>query len=129
MDLNSVDTQHADTKIETSTENTNISNRAAVEDNEKMDGTECHQEIQESTVHKNIFNERPASRQAKFECVCGAKRFHSGRKLRDLHPVQCVSCHLWQHAECVQYDLTDPHRGEFKCPHCHVASVSLIVDH
>jgi len=25
---------------------------------------------------------------------------------------------IFQHAECVKYDLEDPYRGEYLCPHC-----------
>ncbi|XP_045197702.2 E3 ubiquitin-protein ligase SHPRH-like isoform X2 [Mercenaria mercenaria] len=72
---------------------------------------------------KNIFTERPEVHKAEFECLCGATGLeaHRGRRKRK-HAVQCTKCHLWQHAECVNYDVKDPYRGEFKCPHCHVAS-------
>ena len=35
-------------------------------------------------------------------------------------------CSLSQHADCVGYDVTDPLSGSYKCPHCHVISVSLV---
>ena len=57
----------------------------------------------------------------KFECVCGGLEDESG----DTRPrAQCEKCGLWQHAECVKYDLADPRRGCYLCPHCHVAAVS-----
>lgn len=63
-----------------------------------------------------------------FECICGvsaeAKGTSNSRK--EKHRVQCVMCGLYQHAECVGYDLENPYRGQFKCPHCHVLSVSNI---
>ncbi|KAH3735745.1 E3 ubiquitin-protein ligase SHPRH-like [Dreissena polymorpha] len=74
---------------------------------------------------KNIFAEKPEYHQSEFECVCGAHRFQSGKKWRRLHPVQCSICRLWQHAECVSYNLQDPLRGPFKCPHCHAASMPI----
>ena len=34
--------------------------------------------------------------------------------------VQCQACGTEQHAECVKYDIKDPYRGEYFCPHCWV---------
>ena len=34
--------------------------------------------------------------------------------------VQCSQCGTEQHAECVKYDVKDPYRGEYCCPHCWV---------
>ncbi|MPC35312.1 E3 ubiquitin-protein ligase SHPRH [Portunus trituberculatus] len=48
-----------------------------------------------------------------FECICGAADVDTGR-----FRVQCGVCGLWQHAECVQYDVGDPYRGAYVCPHC-----------
>lgn len=77
--------------------------------------------------YKNIFTEKPEVHKSEFECLCGANDLHERRRGRKKkHPIQCVKCCLWQHAECVNYDLKDPYRGEFKCPHCHVASVSIV---
>ena len=39
--------------------------------------------------------------------------------------VQCGRCGLYQHPECVHYNLRDPHRGPYLCPHCHVAKVRI----
>ena len=80
------------------------------------------------TEHKpgrNIFTEMPASQRECFECICGATEAAATKKDAKKHPVQCVKCSLWQHAECVNYDLKDVFRGEFMCPHCHVSSVSI----
>ncbi|KAL4232699.1 hypothetical protein ACF0H5_007387 [Mactra antiquata] len=76
-----------------------------------------------SETKKNIFTEKPKDQMEKFECICGATdpSIHVNRRKKK-HIVQCSVCHLLQHAECVNYDLYDPLRGEFKCPHCHVAS-------
>lgn len=41
--------------------------------------------------------------------------------------VQCSVCAMRQHAFCVRYDVTDPGRGAYKCPHCHAASVSHLL--
>ena len=91
-------------------------------DNDDMKTTENSSERRE----KNIFTEKPKSHSGEFECICGSDEFKGfrGRKKRK-HKVQCVVCGLLQHAECVNYDLKDPYRGEFKCPHCHVESVSF----
>ena len=32
--------------------------------------------------------------------------------------VQCEKCRQYQHADCVGFDVTDPYRGEYYCPHC-----------
>lgn len=78
---------------------------------------------------KNIFDHSEAvAPKSFFECICGvsdeARGSSNSRKKK--HRVQCVMCGLYQHAECVSYDLEDPYRGQFKCPHCHVLSVSNI---
>ena len=73
---------------------------------------------------KNIFTEMPAGQREGFECICGATEAAATKKDAKKHPVQCVKCRLWQHAECVNYDLTDVYRGLFMCPHCHISSVS-----
>ncbi|XP_069131636.1 E3 ubiquitin-protein ligase SHPRH-like isoform X2 [Argopecten irradians] len=67
----------------------------------------------------HFSSEGPIKRHNFFECICGAKTAGSG-KMR--HSVQCVDCGLQQHAECVHYDLEDPLRGNFRCPHCHVSA-------
>ena len=52
-----------------------------------------------------------------FECICGGSEEES-RRAR--HRVQCGDCKTEQHSECVKYDVTDPYRGEYFCPHCWV---------
>ena len=54
-----------------------------------------------------------------FECTCGENE-SLANKNRRLRIVQCVMCRVWQHAKCLNYDLSDPHRGKYFCPHCHV---------
>ena len=59
-----------------------------------------------------------------LECMCG---MHTGEIYLDDHALdyaKCSGCSTWQHAYCVNYDLTDPFRGVYKCPHCHVNTVS-----
>lgn len=52
----------------------------------------------------------------RFECICGSPR-HPDLKDR----VQCLQCHLWQHAECVNYKRESVNTTPFYCPHCLVA--------
>ncbi|KAL0623574.1 E3 ubiquitin-protein ligase SHPRH, partial [Plecturocebus cupreus] len=52
----------------------------------------------------------------RFECICG-ELDRIDRKPR----VQCLKCHLWQHAKCVNYDEKNLKIKPFYCPHCLVA--------
>ncbi|XP_023050535.1 E3 ubiquitin-protein ligase SHPRH isoform X1 [Piliocolobus tephrosceles] len=52
----------------------------------------------------------------RFECICG-ELDEIDRKPR----VQCLKCHLWQHAKCVNYDEKNVKIKPFYCPHCLVA--------
>lgn len=57
-----------------------------------------------------------------FECICGAK--YSDTQTIGRNPIQCIKCGLWQHAECVNFNLENPSRPDFMCPHCLVRNVS-----
>ncbi|XP_060708212.1 E3 ubiquitin-protein ligase SHPRH [Hemiscyllium ocellatum] len=48
-----------------------------------------------------------------FECICGESGL-ADYKAR----VQCLKCHLWQHASCVNYKEEDIQVRPFYCPHC-----------
>ncbi|XP_072354546.1 E3 ubiquitin-protein ligase SHPRH isoform X2 [Scyliorhinus torazame] len=48
-----------------------------------------------------------------FECICGESGLID-YKAR----VQCLKCHLWQHAACVNYKEEDLKVRPFYCPHC-----------
>ncbi|XP_051880385.1 E3 ubiquitin-protein ligase SHPRH [Pristis pectinata] len=48
-----------------------------------------------------------------FECICGESGL-ADYKAR----VQCLKCHLWQHAACVNYKEDDLNIRPFYCPHC-----------
>jgi len=61
-----------------------------------------------------------------LECQCGA---HYSDPTDKLHVVECQQCHSHQHAACVNYDLTDPLRGHYLCPHCRVVEVSALYSH
>ncbi|TRY78378.1 hypothetical protein TCAL_01692 [Tigriopus californicus] len=50
-----------------------------------------------------------------FECICGTDLDADEDRL---HRIQCSKCQLWQHSECVKFDVTDPYRGDYLCPHC-----------
>ncbi len=50
-----------------------------------------------------------------LECICGGEE---DEEEDDKPRVQCADCKIWQHAECVKFDLGDPHRGDYCCPHC-----------
>ncbi|XP_004935640.3 E3 ubiquitin-protein ligase SHPRH isoform X2 [Gallus gallus] len=52
----------------------------------------------------------------RFECICGELGLVD-YKAR----VQCLKCHLWQHAECVNYKEENLKIKPFYCPHCLVA--------
>uniref|UniRef100_A0A8C5QTF6 E3 ubiquitin-protein ligase SHPRH n=1 Tax=Leptobrachium leishanense TaxID=445787 RepID=A0A8C5QTF6_9ANUR len=52
----------------------------------------------------------------RFECICGELGLLD-YKAR----VQCLQCHLWQHAECVNYKEENLGVMPFYCPHCLVA--------
>ncbi|KAJ8314753.1 hypothetical protein KUTeg_006903 [Tegillarca granosa] len=76
---------------------------------------------------KNMFDVRDDVKPKEFfECICGQTEDSPRRRKKSRHNVQCVKCGLYQHAECVNYDLNDPYRGEFKCPHCHVSSPPVV---
>ena len=51
-----------------------------------------------------------------FECVCGEDDVGAAhdRKWR----VKCGECRQSQHAACVGYDVANPLRGDYFCPHC-----------
>lgn len=52
----------------------------------------------------------------RFECICGELGIID-YKAR----VQCMNCHLWQHASCVNYKEESIKTTPFYCPHCLVA--------
>ncbi|KAK3576517.1 hypothetical protein CHS0354_034193 [Potamilus streckersoni] len=81
------------------------------------------QECQESEKSKRgSFFKTTIDNRDYFECICGAVE-ESVEKQKTV--VQCVNCRLRQHAECVNYDLCDPCRGQYKCPHCLVSSTPI----
>ena len=70
----------------------------------------------ESDVYEDIFDSLNEE-EFPVECKCGDQTVGSK------HIVVCEKCGLRQHAECVNFDLTDPYRGCYLCPHCHVEEV------
>ncbi|XP_034964698.1 E3 ubiquitin-protein ligase SHPRH isoform X1 [Zootoca vivipara] len=75
-----------------------------------------------SQEHTSIFVPHPGSifpfntSDYRFECICGELGLVD-YKAR----VQCLNCHLWQHAECVNYKKENLKIKPFYCPHCLVA--------
>nr|XP_056708771.1 E3 ubiquitin-protein ligase SHPRH [Euleptes europaea] len=75
-----------------------------------------------SQGHTSTFVQHPGSifpfntSDYRFECICG-KLGLVDYKAR----VQCLNCHLWQHAECVNYKEENLKIKPFYCPHCLVA--------
>ena len=65
--------------------------------------------------HSNIMGPYNSS-DYHFECICGEVD-QVDRKPR----VQCLKCHLWQHAKCVNYEEKNLKIKPFYCPHCLVA--------
>ncbi|KAJ3613090.1 hypothetical protein NHX12_019346 [Muraenolepis orangiensis] len=55
-----------------------------------------------------------------FECFCGELGV-ADYKAR----VQCMSCQLWQHAGCVNYEEASRETTPFYCPHCLVAMAPI----
>eukprot|EP00095_Tigriopus_kingsejongensis_P004239 maker-scaffold711_size108467-snap-gene-0.24 protein:Tk04239 transcript:maker-scaffold711_size108467-snap-gene-0.24-mRNA-1 annotation:"e3 ubiquitin-protein ligase shprh" len=57
-----------------------------------------------------------------FECICGTE-LDADEDVR--HRIQCSSCQLWQHSECVKFNVADPFRGNYLCPHCWTTQAPL----
>ena len=68
------------------------------------------------TIVKGVQREQDTN----FECICGERYIGN-----DDLGVECQMCGLYQHAKCVNYDLQDPYRGIYLCPHCRVIAVSV----
>jgi E3 ubiquitin-protein ligase SHPRH len=61
---------------------------------------------------QNRLNVPAEKDEAPILCVCG-------KTVPGLSPlVQCPKCKRQQHSNCVHYDLMDPLRGPYFCPHC-----------
>ncbi|XP_005088907.1 E3 ubiquitin-protein ligase SHPRH [Aplysia californica] len=78
-----------------------------------------------SSEDTSYFNTKPAARKQFFECNCGQLENEAETSRRGLHTVSCLQCGMSQHAECMNYDLTDPLRGDYLCPHCHALSSTI----
>ncbi|KAM4771429.1 E3 ubiquitin-protein ligase SHPRH [Rhinophrynus dorsalis] len=97
---------------------------------------DCNKDINSSTTsetkQKDVYMDLPAyspetscqsgsvfpfnTSDYRFECICGELGLLD-YKAR----VQCLQCHLWQHAECVNYKEENLGVAPFYCPHCLVA--------
>ncbi|XP_052087534.1 E3 ubiquitin-protein ligase SHPRH-like [Mytilus californianus] len=81
---------------------------------------------EEETEYKNIFDShKDVGPKEFFECICGTKESKAFKQKDTKSNIQCIQCGLWQHAECVNFDLHDLSRPEFMCPHCLVRNKPL----
>ncbi|XP_040094569.1 E3 ubiquitin-protein ligase SHPRH isoform X1 [Oryx dammah] len=79
------------------------------------DQNESLNPVGDDMPHSNIMGPYNSSTY-RFECICG--EFDQV----DCKPrVQCLKCHLWQHAKCVNYEEKNLKIKPFYCPHCLVA--------
>lgn len=84
-------------------------------DPEAQDRAGSPKPADEELAHSNTVSPFESS-DYRFECICG-EFDQIGRKPR----VQCLKCHLWQHAKCVNYEEKNLKVKPFYCPHCLVA--------
>ncbi|XP_068240561.1 E3 ubiquitin-protein ligase SHPRH [Palaemon carinicauda] len=61
------------------------------------------------------FFDTKVAQKSFFECICGSSEAEIND---DKFRIQCTKCSLWQHAKCVQFDVSNPYRGDYICPHC-----------
>ena len=59
--------------------------------------------------NREFFSTKVEQR-AFFECLCGGTE-EGGQAGEAGYRVQCTECGTEQHAECVKYDIKDPHRS------------------
>lgn len=79
------------------------------------DQAESLNPVGDDMPHSNIMGPYNSSTY-RFECICGEL------DQVDCKPrVQCLKCHLWQHAKCVNYEEKNLKIKPFYCPHCLVA--------
>lgn len=79
------------------------------------DQAESLNPVGDDMPHSNIMGSYNSS-SYRFECICGEL------DQVDCKPrVQCLKCHLWQHAKCVNYEEKNLKIKPFYCPHCLVA--------
>ncbi|KAI8791402.1 E3 ubiquitin-protein ligase SHPRH [Biomphalaria glabrata] len=73
----------------------------------------------------SFFSTKPMAQKQFFECNCGQLDNEEETRKKGLHAVKCNLCGMSQHAECMNYDLHDPYRGEYLCPHCHALHTTI----
>uniref|UniRef100_A0A4W2GRB7 E3 ubiquitin-protein ligase SHPRH n=1 Tax=Bos indicus x Bos taurus TaxID=30522 RepID=A0A4W2GRB7_BOBOX len=79
------------------------------------DQAESLNPVGDDMPHSNIMGSYNSS-SYRFGCICGEL------DQVDCKPrVQCLKCHLWQHAKCVNYEEKNLKIKPFYCPHCLVA--------
>lgn len=90
-----------------------VKERLQIQYNNSMAKYSASEVVTRKTI-QGFFDTKVAQKSF-FECLCGSAEIENrDEKFR----VQCSVCSLWQHADCVQYDVTDPYRGVYICPHC-----------
>ncbi|CAL1537482.1 unnamed protein product, partial [Lymnaea stagnalis] len=78
-----------------------------------------------SDEEPGYFSTKLSAQKQFFECNCGQLDSEAETVKRGLHTVKCNLCGMSQHAECMNYDLKDPYRGEYLCPHCHALHTTI----
>ncbi|XP_020842214.1 E3 ubiquitin-protein ligase SHPRH isoform X1 [Phascolarctos cinereus] len=85
------------------------------EDNMKDQVSDSQDHAGCEKLHANSISPFNTS-EYRFECICGELGLVDCKAR-----VQCLKCHLWQHAECVNYKEENLKIKPFYCPHCLVA--------
>ncbi|KAH9494650.1 hypothetical protein Btru_020414 [Bulinus truncatus] len=78
-----------------------------------------------SPEESSYFSTKPMASKQFFECNCGQLDDEEETRKKGLHTMKCNLCGMSQHAECMNYDLHDPYRGEYLCPHCHATHTTI----
>ncbi|CAM4646215.1 E3 ubiquitin-protein ligase SHPRH isoform X1 [Lepidochelys kempii] len=115
MDLESADLQgdlmFSDSTSPVLSECKNIDDVEVLKD-QSSDSQECAGSVIQHASSIFPFN----TSDYRFECICGELGLVDCKAR-----VQCLKCHLWQHAECVNYKEENLKIKPFYCPHCLVA--------
>ena len=77
----------------------------------------------ETVKFDGTFFDEKVEQKSYFECICGES---IPEIIDEKYRVQCLKCSLWQHADCVAYDVSDSYRGEYICPHCWVQETPIV---
>ncbi|XP_076076399.1 E3 ubiquitin-protein ligase SHPRH-like isoform X3 [Mytilus galloprovincialis] len=111
-----------------SSENSMEDENKVIKSNSRRKGSRKNStELKEEEMEfRNIFDsQKDVGPKEFFECICGTKESKAFDHKDTKSNIQCIQCGLWQHAECVNFNLHDPSRPEFMCPHCLVRNKPL----